>query len=306
MKKFFYILIFIFSFFCIQIHAQDEIIKVYNPEEVLVEINENPNEIEGLSWNRWTSKNFVVCSLNDLQAQYLHKHLELVKTWIYNRWGLEDIEFSAPCKLICVDNKDLFKKLFNIEETKVELRHDSNGRINESVIFLLIDGPPSKTVPVPLSKVCYSEFSQVHDLSFSPWSEIGMSELNGTIDQIKYKILNLKNYLNEKQPIYYSESLLNLNKDQYKELDLDKKNLFSSSSVLFCLFLRKEFGQSVYLDFVKESSKSSPDVALKNILKFSDYLHLDKTFKRYMIDLSNDVTDDITPNSYLQVNEVRY
>jgi len=45
---------------------------------------------------------------------------------------------------------------------------------------------------------------------------------------------------------------------------------------------------------------------LKNILKFSDYLHLDKTFKRYMIDLSNDVTDDITPNSYLQINESRY
>lgn len=302
MKTFFCILILFFSF-CVSLYAQDEIIKVYNPEEVMMEINENPKEIEGLAWNRWTSKNFVVCSLNDPQAQYLHKHLEVVKTWIYNRWGLEDTDFSVPCKLICVDNKDLFKKLFNIEETKVELRHDSNGRINESVIFLLIDGPPSKTVPVPLSRVCYSEFSQTHTIVFPLWAEIGMSELNGTIDQIKYNIINIKNHLNNEEPIFYSEALLNLNKDQYQQLDLNKKNLFSHSSVLFCLFLRKEFGQDVYLDFIKESFKNSPEFALKNVLRFSDYSHLDKTFKRYMIDLSKDVVGNVTPNSYLQINE---
>ena len=95
MKNMIFALVFLFS--C-PVFGQGEITKVYSPQEVSVEVNNSkgiPKELEGLSWNRWTSKNFVVCSLNDTQAQYLHKHLELVKVWAFSRWGLPDHDFPT-------------------------------------------------------------------------------------------------------------------------------------------------------------------------------------------------------------------
>ena len=77
-------------------------------EELVTQVS-IPSEIEGKVWNRWTSENFTVLSLNDIQAQYLHKHLELVKVWVFNRWGLYDVDFSVECKMICVDDPDLFR-----------------------------------------------------------------------------------------------------------------------------------------------------------------------------------------------------
>lgn len=69
--------------------AKDEVVKVTKPKEVRKELSKTgiPKELEGLQWNRWTSKNFTVCALNDNQAQYLNKHLELVKSWCFARNG---------------------------------------------------------------------------------------------------------------------------------------------------------------------------------------------------------------------------
>ena len=44
-------------------------------------------------------------------------------------------------------------------------------------------------------------------------------------------------------------------------------------------------------------------IAMKKVLKFENYEKFDITFKRYMIDLTNDLTAGNTPDSYLQVKE---
>ena len=158
-----------------QCFAQGEPAKVRLPLEVKHEMKvlfDDPS-IEGKVWNRWTTKNFVVCSLNDKQAQYLHKHLELVKAWAFSRWGLYDIDFSAECRLICVDDKALFKKLFNLENSKVEIRRDKDGKIEMAVIFLLLDGDPSRTVPIPLTEVCLAEFEQKYRPGLAGGSTVG-------------------------------------------------------------------------------------------------------------------------------------
>lgn len=287
------------------VYSQDKITKVLKPQEVSAEIESSkspPKEFEGLVWNRWTSKNFIVCSLNDSQAQYLHKHLELVKSWIFSRWGMADIDFSVPCKLICVDGKDLFKKLFSIENTKVEVRRNSDGLITETVIFLLIEGPPSQTIPIPLTQVCLTELGQKNYKVFNPWVVRGMAHINGTLEQIRKNILNVKPLLEKNEPLFYSKALLELTSEQYGSLNNDQKNIFDSCSIIFCLMIRKEFGQDVYLKFLHKSTEDNPEDAVKEILKFSSYDQLDKTFKRYMIDLTNDIYNSKTPDDYLQVN----
>lgn len=305
MKKILFFLILFFSISCI-LHAEEQITKVLKPQEVIAEINVSkptPKEFEGLVWNRWTSKNFVVCSLNDTQARYLHKHLELVKEWIFTRWGMADIDFQAPCKLICVDGNELFKKLFNIEKTKVEIRKNSDGLIKETVIFLLIEGPPSQTIPVPLTEVCLAELSQKYYTKFSPWTHKGFSHLNGTLEQIRSDILKTKILLDKNEPLFYSKSLLELNEEQYKNLTDSQKNNFESCSVIFCLMLRKEFGQDAFLRFLHKTTEENPELAIKDVLGFKGYDNFDLTFKRYMIDLTNDINSGKTPDSYLQVNE---
>lgn len=293
------LIILLILFFAQPVFGQESLIKVLNPKEVTAEVAKYqgiPKELEGLTWNRWTSKNFVVCSLNDPQAQYLHKHLELVKGWIFTRWGLYDIDLSAQCKLICVDDKDLFKKLFNLENTRVEIRRDSNNRITETVIFLLIDGPPSETIPIPLTQVCLSEFSQKFNCEFKPWATKGIGLINGTLPQIR-NIIKLNNKLLD---INY---ILNLNDEEYKKLSEEDKNIFDSCSVYFCLFLRKEFGQDKFLIFLQKSSQDDPEEAVKKVLGFKDFAHLNKSYSGYLNDLKTQVIENKTPDSYLQVNE---
>lgn len=303
MKNMIFALVFLFS--C-PVFGQGEITKVYSPQEVSVEVNNSkgiPKELEGLSWNRWTSKNFVVCSLNDTQAQYLHKHLELVKVWAFSRWGLPDHDFPTQCKLICVEDKELYRKLFNLENTKVEIRRDDKGRIKETVIFLLIDGPPSQTIPVPLTEVCLAEFSQKNNVNFNLWTCKGMANLNGSMEQIRSRVVELKSHIDQNHPLFFSKGIMELQVSQYEQLSEEKKILYDNCCTLFCLMIRKEFGQDAYLNLIKDAPAMTAEEAIKSALKFKSYDEIDRTFKRFMIDLSNDVISERTPDAYLQINE---
>lgn len=292
-----FLIILLFFIFQNNLSAQDDISKVSSPEEVSAEAT-IPKEFKDLVWNRWTSQNFIVCSLNDLQAQYLHRHLEDVKTWTFSRWGIEDVEFSVPCKLICVDSKDLFKKLFNIEKTRVEIRRNSEGSIVETVIFLLIDGTPSQTVPVPLAEVCIAELGQKYYDSFLPWAYKGMSKLNGDIDNIKKEI-----YFSKNKEFFDSKKLLETNKEEYESMSEHDKELFNSYSVIFCLMIRKEFGQDIYLKFLEKTTKENAEHAINNILKFKDYENFDNSFKRYHFDIIKELENKKIPSNYLQIIE---
>jgi hypothetical protein len=203
-----------------------EIVKVTKPPEVIAEVVASPGlpkELEGLQWNRWTSKNFTVVALNDAQAQYLHKHLEMVKGWCLARWGLYDIDFSAECKVIGVDSPALFKKLFNLDSSRVEVRRDSNGKIKESVIFLLMNDSPSKTVPVPLTEVCLAEFAQKYDTKVAFWAQRGMGLLNGSLDQLRGRVIELKPYLDRNDPIFFSSGLMEMDFAGYQKLDTSQE-----------------------------------------------------------------------------------
>lgn len=288
--------------------GQEAIVKVKNPAEVRAEYfggsSSVPKEIEGLQWNRWTSKNFVVCSLDDTQAQYLHKHLELVKGWAFARWGLMDLDFSAECKVIVVDRPELFKKLFNIDSTRVEVRRDSStGKITSTVIFLLCNDSPSKIVPIPLTQVCMAEFAQRYNAKVGTWAYRGMAQLNGTIPQIKDRVVAMKPVIDRNEPLFFSKGLMEMDVEQYGKLDAGKQRLYDDCAMLFCLLVRKEHGQDKYLKLMKRAGETSPEAALKEVLGFTDYDHFDRTMKRYIIDLTRDVSAGKTPDHYLQIRE---
>jgi hypothetical protein len=283
----------------------DEIKKVSFPLEVKDEVkNFDDSLIKGLEWNRWTSQNFVVCALNDTQAEYLHKHLELVKIWIFTRWGLGDISLSGECRVICVDNPELFKKFFNIDHSYAEVRRDQNGKIKLSVIFLLVDNKPSRTIPIPLTEVCLAEFNQRWNESWSWWAIRGMSELDGSIEQIRDVIVASGKLLQNKQPIFLGKKLFETTQEEYKKMSPQDRNSFDGSATLLCLMLRKEFGQDKFLWIVKKTSnRNDPELVLHNVCGFNGYEDFNATFQRYITDLYKDLLDGKTPVSYLQIKE---
>jgi len=285
--------------------AGEKIFKVLRPNEIAEESASAggiPKEIEGLQWNRWTSKNFVVLALNDSYAKYLNEHLESVKTWTLARWGLFDVDYSVPCKFICVDDPAVFEKLFKLKKTKIEVRRDDKGKIKETVIFLLADNSPSHCVPGPLTEISLAEFGQKYDTEFGWWTYRGMTLLNGSLDQIRGRISYMKSPIEKNSQLFFGKSLLELKRDQYEKLSDAEKALFDSSAVLFCLMVRKEFGQDKFHHMMKDSI-ANPEASLSDRLGFRSYAEFDKTFKRYMIDLSGDVVSNKTPDRYLQIYE---
>jgi hypothetical protein len=228
-----------------------------------------------------------------------------VKAWVFARWGLFDIDFSTECKLICVDRPDLFKKLFNLDNTRVEIRRDTTtGKIKETVIFILLNDVPFKCVPVPLTEVCMAEFSQKHNTKFALWAEKGMGQLNGSLDQIKARVMEVKPLLEKNDPLFFSKGLMEMDREAYNKLAPDKQRLYDNCAMMFCLMVRKEFGQDCYLRLMKGASEGSPEPAMKTVLRFDDFNHFDKTFKRYMTDLCRDIASGKTPDQYLQIREV--
>lgn len=283
--------------------AADGVVRVVKPLEVVAELGTTPlpKELDGLQWNRWTSKNFVVCALNDTQAQYLYNHLESVKTWIFTRWGLPDTDFSVPCKVIGVDDPSLFTKLFRLDHTRVEVRVDDAGKIKETVIFLLINDAPSKTVPVPLTEVCFAEWGRRYGRPLPVWAERGMGLLNGTVGQIKERLAEVRVPLGRNDPLYFSKGLAEMTRESYGELDAAKRRLFDNCAMAFCLLVRKEFGQDAFLKLLRGADR--PEAMIRECLRFDGYDQFDRTLKRYLTDLTSDAASGKTPDGYLQVRE---
>lgn len=275
-----------------------EIEPVVFPTEVMAEIKavaSNEELIKDKVWNRWTTKNFVVCSLSNSQAQYLHANLENIKTWLQQRWGLYDVDFSAECKLICVDDENLFKKLFRLEKSSVEVRRDSNGKIKETVLFLLLNEPASRTIPMALTEACISEFEQKVGTKFGWWAHRGMAVLNGTSSNIRQCMQGPSAY-------FSIESIFNMTEEQYRRCDPEARKAFDRISMIMCLFLKKEFGTTKFQEMLKETSSGQGiEPAIVKVLMFKNLKDFDLSFQRYVKDLSDDIVANVTPDRYLSV-----
>lgn len=272
------------------------------PMEVTAEMKLSPDDdlIKDKIWNRWTTHNFVVCSLSNAQAKYLHDHLEGIKTWLYQKWGLYDINFDAECKLICVDDANLFQKLFRMDSSAVEIRRNADGTIKESVVFLLLNDAPSRTVPMALTEVCLAEFEQEYNVRFGWWVHRGMAMLNGTISNIRKNIDAQMTVLERQEPTFFSRSLLETTEEAYKGFDPQKRAMYDRVAMIFCLMLKKEFGTTKFQEMMKETAVGTkPEQALSSVLSFKSYDEFDVSFKRYMKDLIEDVINKKTPDSYL-------
>ncbi len=259
--------------------------------------------IANMKWNRWTNGNFVILGLDDRQAKYLAENIEYIKRWVYNRWGFDNFNLVTECRIVCVDNKEWFKRFFNIDKSQSEIHYDEQGKPILMVIFYCLDDVPSKTVPGPLTHMCLLNMDATNGNTTPKWFMIGSQELNKSLPYIKGKMLELGDLLEKNNPLYFSQGLLETTYDEYSKLSDEDRNKFDLSATSFLLMLRQEFGQQKVLDFYKQCALGkNAQEALKSIFDFQNYEVTDKYFKKYMVKTIDGLKNDKITEKYLQIN----
>lgn len=253
-------------------------------------------EIKNLVWNRYITNNFTILSINDDQGYWMKNNIENIKSWCLTRWGLPDVKFSKECRVFCVPNSAMLKKLFNLDSSKMEIR-TKDGSLEITAMWLALDEKPSNLIPVQVSEIIFTEFEYANKFKFPLWAKKGMALMNSSIADIKNEFISLSDAKN------VVENILNMSQDQFDKLTFDKKNQFIKQSAALILMIRKEFGEVKLHSFLKVSYQNGSLEALQKVLGFSGYSDFEKTYLRYTNGLSKDISQKATPDSYLQIKK---
>lgn len=282
-----YVAIFLFLFLGFKSYAQD----------VIYPANQTNGEFKDLVWNRYTNGNFTILSIDQSQGLWLSQNIDKYYDWTLRRWGFSPKSPSKEIRIFCVNEKSLFKKMFNLEQSTFEIKKEL------IVLWVLIEKSPME-ISNDITLVAIEEFENKHNVNFGWWFKKGCSILNGSLSEIK-DINKINSRLKADEQIFGSKEMFTLKEDDYQKLSSDSKTIYDQQAMILCLMMRKEFGEAKLQGFLRLSDKNDTQNVLKLIYKFNDYKHFDKQYIKYMKELSADIINNKTPDFYLEVNEVK-
>ena len=246
------------------------------------------NDFQDLVWNRYTTDNFTILSIENKQGKWLSYNIENIKNWCLKRWGLPNIKFEKECRIMVVPNKELLKKLFNISESKYEARI-VDGKLEIIALWLALDSEEDlvDTVPYFVTICSMLEIDEKFNTKSNILLTKGMAELNRSLVKIKenLKVVNI----DDKDIV----GVFNLDVKKISQDDLNK-------SLIISLMLRKEFGESKFLRFLFSNKNTKDSLGL--IYGF-DPDSFSKSYNRYCKDISKEIKDNKVPDFYLQVEK---
>jgi hypothetical protein len=256
-------------------------------------------EIEGLNWNRFATPSFSIMAIDSGQGRYLQSNIEKMKEWTLSRWGLQNIPFSAECRVLCVPTRDMMQKLFRLDRSYAEVRRNESGRITLSCLWLVLDGPPAEVIPSALTMICLAEHEQAKGVKFGFWAHRGIALLNGNLPRIRSNLAAMNEPIQQNHRLHFSAAF-RVTEDQYKKKPIEDQCLFDREAAMICLLLRKEFGQDNFLAFLSTEGTEG-EKSFYRIFGFSSYGEFDATLNRYMLHLSSDIREGQTPDAYLSI-----
>ena len=242
-----------------------------------------------LAWYRWTTGQFEILSVNDTQAQYLYANVENIKKWTYTRWNLKNYKMALPCRLVCVDEPRLFKRLFNLDRSRVEMRYDDDGKPSSIVAYLLLDpsaGTPSQSLPAIMTRVCLLNIDARFGVQTPPFVSFGMSGLNQTVSQIREFRARGAQQIKEKKNQFSVDEILGSTQEEYSEFSSEERLEFQLNSVLFADFVVSEFGVNTYKNLYIATAKSDSDTLNTGLRALNrSSLQLQREFVRHLYSL---------------------
>jgi hypothetical protein len=253
-------------------------------------------ELSSLQWNRYVNEKFVILSIDDKQGVWLNKNIKQISSWCLNRWGFDYISFSKECRIFCVPNKELLKKLFGLDESRVEVRK-KDGSIEISVIWVSLDGNPFSCISSLLTRASFSEFEEQNFRL--PWWFIRSSEiLNSSLAVIKADLLSATVQENS---LFNCKKLFETSFEDYNKMDGLQKLEFDKQSLYLCLMLRKELGEVKLLTLLKILEKNKLDSSLNFVYGYSGTKEFEDKYSLYYKDLSNAIKAEKVPDSYFEI-----
>jgi hypothetical protein len=254
---------------------------------------QNDPELKNLQWNRYVEKNFVILSIDDEQGRWLSKNIDSIADWCLQRWGIQGATLSKECRIFCVPNKPLLKKLFQLEDSKVELKKSDNNSKEVSAIWVCLDPPSKESIAPYITRIVFAENNQSYPFWFSRSAEILSSSLD-----------NIKTHLD--QNITTEEKVLELfsvNHEKYAKMNVDSKKKFDKQALILCLMLRKELGQRKLLSFIDEITKNDLESSLKKVYGYKNLEDFNKKLNNYNKDFVNEFNLGKVPVSYFLIKE---
>lgn len=267
-----------------------------DPAAPIEVVQPNDPELKDLVWNRYVTKNFTILSIDNAQGKKLADTIESYKTSSLTKWGFPDVKFTKECRVFCVPNYSLLKKLFNLNSSKVQFRKELN------VIWMVLDGEHEKSALPPITQVALTEYELVHNSSLPLWFKKGCSNLNNSVDDVKKNLKFFHDVAKREQFSHTAEQMFLLTEDEFNKQNIDSRKTFENQAVCLTLMFRKEFGEAKLQGFLRLQTKNKPEVVLKLVCGFDGFAQFDKKYVSYMKDLCGDIADDKTPDFYLQVS----
>lgn len=242
-------------------------------------------DITGLVWNKWDTDNFIILSLDKDEGYNLYKTIEKTKKDVLSRWGLENFNFKEKCKIVCVKNKDYLNNFFRIRNSHVEVLKDKDDEVSSCSIWYSQDDKEFLSSDILYLCILQSEYKW--------WIKRGLYLLKNDENFVKSNIdENLKDF----------SKIILVNEEDWKKQSEQEKKQFDKTSVIACLFFRKEFGQNNFLKIINSEQKEED---FEKIIGFKNYSELDKVFKRYKDYLYNDKMNNKIPYNYLEIKEAK-
>ena len=234
-----------------------------------------PPGLEGLVWHKWDTDHFSVLSVDKSEGGAIRSIVEQERLSAIQRWGLPNSD-DFYCKLVCVSDPDMLKKMFSIDEPRCEVRRRAD--LSAESVAIWIDQTRMGLLPSLLLEA---------ELSFGKFPlyiNRGLPALEKSANAVRSTISS-----STSAPC---SSITN----EKKALELFKSGppSFDADSAILCLMARREFGS---VRFGKALRSSEGDLATS--LGFSSQKDLDDTFARYRVNLLQDMKNGKTPDDYL-------
>jgi hypothetical protein len=234
-----------------------------------------PPGLEGLFWNKWDTDHFSVLSIDKSYGNKVQSFIESERADILRRWSIRGSD-DFYCKLVCVKDKEMLKKMFSIDDPRCEVISRSDGTPEVAAIW--IDADRIGMLPSLLLEA---------ELSFDEYPLY-----------IKRGVPFFERPSPKSSLEFASSTPCSSITDAKKSESLFKTNArsFDADSAILCLMARKEFGRLRFAEVARPGESDLP-----GILGFESQKDLDDTFARYRNNILQDVKDGKTPEDYLGV-----
>lgn len=256
-------------------------------------------ELRGLEWNRYVAGSFTIVSLDNSLGAKLAESIESIKQSSLRRWGFPDVKISKECRIFCVPKQSLLVKLFNLQAPKMQARKELYA------IWTVLDSDLEKSVGKLVAQVALSELELKEGVALPTWFERGAAKLASTPGEIRDGLRDFHATARKEQFVFTAEQVFSMTDDEYAKQSAENKKVFDMQSECLCLMLRKEFGEAKLQGFLRLQNRNKPESVLRVLYGYPSFSAFEKKYYDFMKDLTSDIVDNSTPDSYLTITAVK-